>query len=239
MLGHNARWLVRFVSWGALLMAAGAVPDVSSPNWHWFVVGRWQEYAGEARANLIRVVAVGAFYILELVNYYAIGQQSPEYVAFHRTATAIAVAWTLLALGVLLCLRQQIFPPALKFISTAADIVLLTCLALAVEGVTGGPASPLVFIYFLIIALAGLRFSLSLVWMATLGSMLAYVALVATFDLREHGQWFDADHAVPPIEQLMVLMSLALVGVIVGQIVRRVRVMAEEFNERMQQSQQA
>ena len=216
-------------------MAAGAAPDVSSPNWQWFVVGRWQEYAGEARANLIRVVAVGAFYILELINFYAIGQQSPEYVAFHRTATALAVAWTLLSLGVLLCLRRQIFPPALKYISTSADIVLLTCLALAVRGETGGPASPLVFIYFLIIALAGLRFSLPLVWLATLGSMLAYLALVAAVDRRDHGQWFDNDHAVPPIEQLMVLLSLALVGVIVGQIVWRVRVMAEEFNQRMQQ----
>jgi hypothetical protein len=217
-------------------MAAGTAPDTSSPNWQWFVVGRWQEFAGEARANLIRVVAVGAFYILELVNFYAIGQQSEEYVAFHRAATALAVAWTLLSLGVLLCLKRQIFPPALKYISTAADIVLLTCLALSVEGVTGGPASPLVFIYFLIIALAGLRFSLPLVWMATLGSMLAYVALVAAFDLREHGQWFDDNHAVPPIEQLMVLLSLALVGVIVGQIVRRVRVMAEDFRTRMQQA---
>lgn len=220
-------------------MAAGAAPDVSSPNWQWFVVGRWQEYAGEARANLIRIVAVGAFYILELINYYAIGQQSAEYVAFHRTATALAVAWTLMSLGILLCLRQQIFPPALKYISTAADIVLLTCLALAVEGSTGGPASPLVFAYFLIIALSGLRFSLSLVWMATLGSMVAYLVLVAAVDRREHGAWFDNDHAVPPIEQLMVLLSLALTGVIVGQIVRRVRAMAEDFHARMQQAKRS
>jgi hypothetical protein len=220
-------------------MAAGAAPDTASPNWQWFVVGRWQEFAGEARANLIRIVAVGAFYILELVNYYAIGQQSAEYVAFHRAATALAVAWTLLSLGILLCLRRQIFPPALKYVSTLSDIVLLTCLALAVEGPTGGPASPLVFIYFLIIALAGLRFSTALVWTATLGSMLAYVVLVAAVDRRDHGAWFDSDHAVPPIEQRMVLLSLAFVGVIVGQIIRRVRAMAEDFNRRMQREGQA
>lgn len=210
-----------------------AAPDFSSPNWQWFVVGRWQEYAGEARANLLRIVAVGAFYIVELVNYYVIGQQGEAYQSFHRTATAVAVAWTLLSLGVLLCLRRQIFPPALKYISTAGDIVLLTCLAMAVEGPTAGPNSPLVFIYFLIIALAGLRFNLALVWCATIGCMIAYLSLVAAIDRRDHGQWFDKDHAVPPIEQLMMLLSLAIVGVIVGQIIRRVRAIAEEFSERM------
>jgi hypothetical protein len=66
--------------------------------------------------------------------------------------------------------------------------------------------------------------------------MFAYLALVAAADLRGHGQWFDENHAVPPIEQLMLLVSLALVGVIVGQIVRRVRSMAEEFYERMEQA---
>jgi hypothetical protein len=216
---------------------SAAAPDFSSPNWQWFVVGRWQEYAGEARANLLRIVAVGAFYIVELINYHLIGQAGEAYQSFHRTATAVAVAWTLLALGVLLCLRRQIFPPALKYVSTACDIVLLTSLALAVEGPTAGPNSPLVFIYFLIIALAGLRFNLRLVWCATIGSLLGYLTLVAAIDRRDYGQWFDEKHAVPPIEQLMMLLSLALVGVIVGQIVRRARAIAEEFNERMKRLQ--
>ena len=212
-------------------MSAVAGPDISSGQWQWFVVGRWQEFAGEARANLLRIVAVGAFYTVELINYHVVGQGDED---FHRSATAVAVAWTLLALGVLTCLRRQIFPPALKYISTAVDIGLLTCLAMAVTGPTGGPASPLVCIYFLIIALAALRFSLPLVWMATLGSMAGYLSLVAVADLRDHGQWFDADHAVPIVEQLMILLSLCLTGIIVGQVIRRVRSVAEEFNQRMQ-----
>ncbi len=218
-------------------MAADNAPDVTSPNWQWFVVGRWQEFAGEARANLIRIVAVGAFYIVELINFYLVGAKGEAEIAFHRSATAVAVAWTLLALGVLLCQRARIFPPALKYISTALDISLLTCLAMSVPGGEGGPRSPLVLVLFLIIALAGLRFSLRLVWFATLGSMLAYLSLVAVIDLHSHGQWFDSDHAVPIVEQLMTLLALGLVGVIVGQIVRRVRAMAEEFRERMSEAE--
>lgn len=212
-------------------------PDVASADWQWFVVGRWQEYAGEARANLLRIVAIGAFYVVELVQFHIINQGAEEGLPFHRTATAVAVAWTLLALGVLLCLRRQIFPPALKYISTGCDLLLLTCLALAVAGPTGGPNSPLVLIYFLIIALAGLRFSVPLVWTATLGSMLAYLTLIGAADMQGHGAWFDADHATPPVEQLMSLLSLGLVGVIVGQVVRRVRAIALEFRRRMEQVQ--
>ena len=209
-------------------------PDVTSGNWQWFVVGRWQEFAGEARANLLRIIAVGSFYLVELINYHLIGKGSEPYVEFHRSATAVAVAWTLLSLGVLLCLRRQIFPPALKFVSTSLDIILLTCLAMSVPGATGGPASPLSLIYFMIIALAALRFSLPLVWMATVGSMAGYLTLVAVADMREHGQWFDADHVVPVVEQLMMLLALGLTGIIVGQVIRRVRSVAEEFNQRMQ-----
>ena len=220
-------------------MSEGAVPDITSGQWQWFVVGRWQEFAGEARANLLRIIAVGAFYGVELYNYHVVGRGAEEYLAFHRTVTAVAVAWTLLALGVLTCLRRRIFPPALKYISTGGDLLLLTLLAMAVAGPTGGPASPLVFIYFLIIALAALRFSLPLVWMATLGSMAAYMTLVAVADLREHGQWFDDNHAVSVIEQLMLLLALGMTGIIVGQVIRRVRSVAEEFNQRMESVRQA
>lgn len=216
----------------------GTPPDLTSEQWQWFVVGRWQEFAGEARANLLRIIAVGSFYLVELINYHVIGHGSEAYVEFHRIATTVAVAWTLLALGVMTCLRRQIFPPALKYISTALDLALLTALALSVSGTTGGPASPLTFIYFLIIALAALRFSLPLVWMTTLGSMFGYMVLVAVADRRDHGQWFDNNHAVPVVEQLMMLLALGLTGIIVGQIIRRVRAIAEEFYERMQAVQE-
>src|SRR3954452_2552426 len=111
----------------------------------WFIVGRWQEYDGEGRANLLRIVGIAAFYIVELINDHGLSLglvQMPRIRdrAFHLAVTALAVSWTMVALAVLLCLRRHIFPAALKFLSTGADLVLLT----GVLAVADGPRSPLV-----------------------------------------------------------------------------------------------
>ena len=200
----------------------------------WFIVGRWQEYEGEARANLLRIVAVGAFYGVELLRFYGFEKADAEQLPFHRQATMIAVAWTLVALAVLLCLRLRIFPAALKYASTACDLALLTALA----ALGNGPNSPLVFGYFLVIALAALRFRLRLVWFATLGGMLGYWLLVGLEDAKS-SRWFDSEHAVPPATQLLTLLSLGLTGIVIGQVVRRVRGMASDYAQRLTVAEKA
>ena len=59
--------------------------------------------------------------------------------------------------------------------------------------------------------------------------MLGYWSLVGLKDPK----WFDADHAVPPTTQLIALVSLALTGIVIGQVVRRVKGMASEYVERL------
>lgn len=191
----------------------------------WFIVGRWQELEGESRANLLRIVAVGAFYVVELLRFYVFEKGAAAHLAFHRQATMIAVAWTMVALAILLCLRMRIFPAAMKYVSTACDVGLLTGLA----ALAGGPESALVLVYFLIVSLAALRFSLGLVWFATIGGMLGYESLVGLVDKK----WFDAEHAVAPTTQLVTLLSIGLTGVVIGQVVRRVKKMAEDYARRI------
>ena len=201
----------------------------------WYIAERWQEYEGERRANLLRIIAIGSFYIVHLLNYHGLrigvlrladaGDVSRE---FHVQVTLLAVAWTMLAVGTLLCLRQRIFPRWLKLFSTGADIVLLT----AILYVSNGPQSPLVLGYPLIIVLATLRLSLPLVRFATAGSMLAYVCLLGCAKWPQTFGWGDVDLSVPRYEQLIVLLALALTGIILGQVVRRVRHLAEEFANR-------
>jgi hypothetical protein len=203
----------------------------SSVDRQWFIVGRWREFAGESRANLLRIIAVGAFYIVELWQFYVFEKGNPALMPFHRQATAIAVAWTMVALAILLALQSRMFPAALKYASTACDIVLLTALA----ALGSGPFSPLVLAYFLIIALAALRFSVGLVWFSTIASMIGYLSLVGLVDKK----WIDTDHAVPPATQLITLLSLALTGVIIGQVVRQVRGMASEYAERVAAAEKA
>lgn len=196
----------------------------------WQIVGRWQEYEGEARANLLRVLGVAAFYAIELVNYHGLHlgflelprQQdlTPE---FHKAVTALAVAWTMLALGVYLCQARRIFPAALKFVSTGIDLVLLT----TVLTLADGPRSPLVVGYFLLIALSALRFNLPLVRCATLGAVVGYLVVCG------HARWYATGAVrVPRYHQIMMLTALALTGIVLGQIIRRVRSLADDYARR-------
>lgn len=199
--------------------------EVADARRQWFIVNRWQEYDGEWRANLLRVLAVGAFYGIQLAHFHwwAVDPQAEQ--PFHRAATALAVAWMALALAVLVALRRGFLPLPLKYITTAVDIVLLTALAC----LGSGPNSPLVLGYFLIIALAALRFSLPLVRCATIGVMVAYLVTVGWQD----DVWFDGQHVVAPVAQIVMLVSLGLVGIISGQMVRRAADLAAEYLRRV------
>ena len=196
----------------------------------WYIVGRWQEYQGEGRANLLRIIGIAAFYGVELANYRGLRLgffEMPRIETvdrpFHLAVTALAVAWTMTALAVHICLRRQVFPASLKLLSTGADIVLLTC----VLCVSNGPRSPLVVGYFLIVALAALRFSLPLVRFATAGSMLGYLAVLG------HAKWLAVrDLRVPRYHEVMFLLVLALTGITIGQVLRAVRSMAVEYGSR-------
>jgi len=198
----------------------------------WYIVERWQEYEGEGRTNLLRIVAIGAFYLVELAQYHwfrPAGVDAAELATYHQKVTALAVAWTMVSLAVLLCLRMRVFPAILKYASTGCDLLLLTALASVDHGAKStapdGPESPLVLAFFLILALASLRVSIGLVWFATLGSMAGYLSLVGLADKK----WFDQEHAVPVVTQVITVLSLAMTGIVLGQIVRRARSLAEEY----------
>jgi hypothetical protein len=95
-----------------------------------------------------------------------------------------------------------------------------------------GPFSALVLAYFLILAMAALRFSLGLVWFATVASMLGYWSLVGLED-RKTSRWFDDQHAVPPLTQMLTLLTLAMTGVVLGQVIRQVKRMAIDYAQRL------
>jgi hypothetical protein len=195
----------------------------------WFIVGCRQEYEGEARANLLRIAAIGVFYLVELLNYYGLNlgfMEIPQTVdaPFHRIITGLALAWIVTAMAVHLALTQHYFPAALKYLSTAFDILFLT----VVLGVADGPRSPLLVGYFLVIVLATLRFNLPLVRFATLGAMIAYLGLLGYF------KWISSrDLNVPRYHEILFLLGLGTTGVILGQILRRVKEIAEDYARRM------
>jgi hypothetical protein len=211
-------------------MASQASGAPAGADRQWFIVGRWQEYEGEARANLLRIIAVGLFYVVELASYYGLRLgvfEMPKEVdlPFHQAVTSIAVAWTALSLGVLLCLHERFFPSVLKYLTTGCDVALLT----GVLVVASGPKSPLVAGYFLLIALATLRFSLPLVRFTTVASMLGYLVVLG------HARWYRSEEFhIPRYHQVMLLLALALCGVVLGQVIRRVAGLAREYAARLE-----
>jgi hypothetical protein len=205
----------------------GAVPE--SGDRQWFIIGRWQEYEGEGRTNLIRIAGIAAFYIVELINYRGLklgGFSMPRISdrRFHLAVTSLAVAWTMLGLGVLLCLRNRVFPAAVKYVSTGCDLVLLTALLT----VASGPRSPLIAVYFVILALATLRFNTRLVQFASAGAVAGYLFVLG------YARWFTRrDILVPRDHEIIVLLALALTGIALGQVTRRARAMAQDYAARI------
>lgn len=215
---------------------AMAAPTNALADRKWYIVERWQEYWAERRANLLRIVGIGLFYLIHLLHHYQLrlgflelGNGEKASPQFHIAVTLLAVAWAMVALGVSLCLRQRVFPAALKYITTACDLLLLT----AIIYLGNGPGSPLVVGYFLVLKLAALRLSLPLVRMATVGSVAGYLFLLGVARWPEVFGRGAIDLRVPRYEQLIVLLALVLSGIVLGQIVRRVRQLAEAYSAQL------
>jgi hypothetical protein len=220
-------------------LASSSIVDRS-----WFITQRWQAYDAEARANLLRIVAVGAFYLIHLWSYFSSQGRLPHFAflqladageiskQFHVVVTLLAAAWAMLALGILLCLQQRIFPRWLPYFSTTCDVILLT----SIICVAAGPRSVLVVGYFLILIVATLRLSLPLVWYAAAACAVSYLCVLggakwpAEFGLDRINTTIG-DLRVPRYQQFIMLLSIVLAGVMLGQIVRRFRRLAEEYAE--------
>lgn len=131
-----------------------------------------------------------------------------------------------MALATLFCLRARIFSSALKYLTTGCDVVLLTMVVL----VGDGPQSAMLAGYFLIIALATLRFRLGLIWYASGLSLAGYLVVLGCC------KWYprpERDLTVPRYEQLIMIAALALEGIILGQVVRQVRRIAADYCRRI------
>lgn len=197
-----------------------------------FIVQRLEDYRGEARANTLRVVSIGVFYLIELANRYGLNLRVIDFPSFrdddfHRAVTALAAAWAILALAIHLLLLARRFPPVLKYLTTALDGFLLTLVLLVAEG----PRSPLVLGYALIIAMSALRLNASLARFATCVAISGYLGLIATVSLESH-----RDVTVPRYVECFTLATLGLIGLAISQSMHQAWRMLAELSEQLNRS---
>jgi hypothetical protein len=174
-----------------------------------------ESWAGEVRVNLFRLVALLLFYANHLVNYYwgtASAAVSPEY---HTAVTFIAILWGISVMMLHHMLSQRWYPPALKYVVTAWDLILIT----AIVSLTGEPRTTLFVLYFLVIAAAPLRLSLGLVYAATLGGITGFL-----FFLGYIRFWLQipAEQRLSRVEQMIVILALGGTGLLAGQVIRQI-----------------
>jgi len=182
----------------------------------WSASQRLEGLAGEVRVNLIRLVALVAFYGHHLVNVFVIRDDPALQGAYHTVVTCLVLAWALSVLVIHYGLMRRWVPAALKFIVTVWDILLITTLLM----VGGDGRSMLAVLYFLVIVAAPLRLSLPLVWLATLGTMAGYAFFLG------YVRWqlkLPLELRTSRPQQIVFLLALGAAGLLAGQFVRQCR----------------
>jgi hypothetical protein len=193
----------------------------------WSDKQRLEAWAGEVRVNFIRATALVVFYGYHLLNFF--GPRDDVHGRFHASVTAVVLAWAFLTLLLHVCLSRRYVPPGLKYAAVTADLVFITMMLILTRE---GPRSPLMFLYFPVIASASLRLSLPLVYVATFGSWLA--GLIVTgyqfFILIGPSEYYESSERVPRSWQVLYLLALGATGLLVGQAVRQARRLVEGYS---------
>lgn len=196
----------------------------------WTAAQRVEAWAGETRVNLIRLVAIAAFYAHHLINRHLFHAELPP--GYPGAVTALTVGWTLAALALHSALSRRWNPPALRYAAVAFDALMIAALL----AISDGPRGPFFLLLFLLIATACLRLDLRLVWTATALAILAYAFACG------HDRWtrrLPEKERVPRPQQVVVGIGLVAAGLLAGQAVRQARRFARDYADRMKPEEPA
>lgn len=207
----------------------------------WADARRLEAWAGEVRVNLVRAAALIVFYGNHLLDVYVYGRdRSAAAMAYHAEVTAIVLAWTAAIFLLYGCLRRRWVPPGLKYVATFWDITLISALVAASPD---GPRSPLVFLYFVVVAAAALRLSLRLVYATTLGVMLAALLVMGYYVYYKIGREAyyadDSPYRVARSSEIIFLLAVGTAGLFAGQVVRQARRLVAGYPVRVEETQEA
>jgi hypothetical protein len=205
----------------------------------WGDARRIEAWAGETRVNLIRAIALVIFYGHHLLHVYVLRDDPEAAGAFHAKVTAVVVAWSVAVFLLHACLARRWVPPGLKFVAVGWDLLMVTMLVIVSPE---GPRSPLMWLYFPVVATAPLRLSLPLVYAATLGAMAAAAFALGQYVFIRVGteRYYAADfNRISRTAEIIFLLCLGTVGVLGGQAVRQARRLVQGYPVTVEEPQEA
>jgi hypothetical protein len=206
---------------------------MNSDDSSWAAARRIESWAGEVRVNLIRLAAILAFYGYHLLNYYVIKDDPTLTPDYHTAATSLVLAWSCAVVLLHFCLTHRYNPAWLKYAATVWDALIITALLiLPGDYRTVGPRSPLVALYFLLIAAAPLRLSLHVVYVATFAAMGGYLIALGYYAyvlVGYHKYYSDPAVRISRTQEVILLLALGAAGLLAGQVVRQMRRVAEGY----------
>lgn len=189
---------------------------------------RWREieqvegWAGELRVNMIRVLAIAVFYARHLMEFLLSPQDSPQRGSYHARVTWLCLTWTGMALVLHLRLVRRHVTSVLKYVVVTWDAAAITVLCM----LAGGPKSPLLLLYFPLVATAPLRASLRLVCFTTACAILGYLCVLGCYVKYVIGiqrYYSTPELRIPRSHEAIVVMALLLSGFLAGQFVRQAK----------------
>lgn len=206
----------------------------------WADARRLEAWAGEVRVNLLRTAALIVFYGHHLLDVYVYGgDRSAEAAVYHAEVTAIVLAWTGAIVVLYVCLARRWVPPGLKYAATFWDIAMISALLIASPD---GPRSPLLYLYFVVLASAPLRLSLSLIYAATFGIMAAATLVMGHYVFYRVGRdaYYAADspYRLARSSEIIFLLAIGTAGLFAGQLLRQTRRLVRGYPVLVQEPQE-
>ena len=174
-------------------------------------LGRLLRWARSHPALAVTWAALGVFYAMHLVCWWVL-ELPGEGGAFHWTLTAMVSVWAAGAWAFQRLAVRSGLDVAVLYGWSALDVVLFT----GVLTIANGPTSPLIIGYLLLIAGAGLRFRIRLVWCVAILSIVGYVSMV--LDAR----WYRPHLQAEPHTHFYFLLSMVVMALIMHLVLRRV-----------------
>jgi tRNA A-37 threonylcarbamoyl transferase component Bud32 len=180
--------------------------------------GPWQRLVRWARrepALASRLGGLALFTAVIQANYHLAGHRQP---AVHFAVLAVVVLWAMASWGCQRLLSRDQGAGVVRFLWAGGEPFLLTALL----ALTGNEASPLLIVYALLVAAAGLWFRVGLVWFTTAAAEVAFGVLVA----------YSEKLRIYPHHTVVFVVCLAVLGFVVAHQVRRVRVLSRHYENR-------